>query len=92
MSNTNTNAVEYDVTVDDVSAPAPKKKNVASRIFAALLVAISVAAIFLPINIIVDKSVKEANLLSFIHAKGADVPLHPLRSGSSRAVRNISIS
>ena len=75
MSNTNTNAVEYDVTVDDVSAPAPKKKNVASRIFAALLVAISVAAIFLPINIIVDKSVEEANLLSFIMAViGGEVP------------------
>ncbi len=65
MSN-NTNSVEFEVVpceglpetlpetaeTPQTETPAPKKKNAACRIFSLLLVAISVAALFLPVQIL----------------------------------------
>ena len=66
MSNTNINSVEFDVVpcIDapetlpealestQTEAPSSKKKTVACRIFSFLLIAVSVAALFLPIQVI----------------------------------------
>ncbi len=71
MSNINTNPLAYD-SVPESEAPkkeakAPKKKNVASRLFALLLAVAGVAVVFLlNVNVIVGNAVKEMTLFTAI--------------------------
>ena len=71
MSNINTNPVAYD-SVPESEAPqkeakAPKKKNVASRLFALLLAVAGVAVVFLlNVNVVVGNAVKEMTLFTAI--------------------------
>ncbi|MBQ8290951.1 MAG: hypothetical protein IJX88_00370 [Clostridia bacterium] len=78
MSNTNTKPAELELVEDEVvaieevetanetEAPAPKKKNVATRIFSAILAAISVAIFFLPIKIVKGFAAENGSLLNAI--------------------------
>ncbi len=71
MSNINTNPLAYD-SVPESEAPqkeakAPKKKNVASRLFALLLAVAGVAVVFLlNVNVVVGNAVKEMTLFTAI--------------------------
>ncbi|MBQ7368083.1 MAG: hypothetical protein IJW60_00045 [Clostridia bacterium] len=79
MSN-NTNSVEFEVvpceglpetlpeTADapQTEPPAPKKKNAACRIFSLLLVAVSVAALFLPVQILKGFAPESVSLFAAI--------------------------
>ena len=80
MSNTNTNSVEFDVVpctdapettpetveVPKTEAPAPKKKTAACRIFSLLLIAVSVAALFLPVQVLKGFAPESATLFASI--------------------------
>ena len=80
MSNTNTNSVEFDVvpctdapetlpeTVEatQTEAPAPKKKTAACRIFSLILIAVSVAALFLPVQVLKGFAPESATLFACI--------------------------
>ncbi len=80
MSNPNTNSVEFDVvpctdapettpeTVEapKTEAPAPKKKTAACRVFSLLLIAVSVAALFLPVQILKGFNPESATLFAAI--------------------------
>ena len=78
MSNINTNSVEFDVVpctdapetlpetaeATQTEAPAPKKKTAACRIFSLLLIAVSVAALFLPIQVLKGFAPENATLFA----------------------------
>lgn len=78
MSNTNTNSVEFDVVpctdapetlpetaeAPQTEAPAPKKKTAACRIFSLILIAVSVAALFLPVQILKGFAPESATLFA----------------------------
>lgn len=78
MSNTNTNSVEFDVVpctdvpetlpetaeATQTEAPAPKKKTAACRIFSLLLIAVSVAALFLPVQVLKGFAPESATLFA----------------------------
>lgn len=78
MSNINTNSVEFDVVpctdapetlpetaeATQTEAPAPKKKTAACRIFSLLLIAVSVAALFLPIQVLKGLAPESATLFA----------------------------
>ena len=72
MSNINTNPLAYGDSVPESEAPkkeakAPKKKNVASRLFALLLAVAGVAVVFLlNVNVVVGNAVKEMTLFTAI--------------------------
>ncbi|MBO5240926.1 MAG: hypothetical protein J6B56_05880 [Clostridia bacterium] len=80
MSNTNTNSIEFDVvpctdvpetlpeTVEapQTEAPAPKQKKAACRIFSLLLIAVSVAALFLPVQVLKGFAPESATLFASI--------------------------
>lgn len=78
MSNTNTNSVEFDVVpctdvpetlpetaeAPQTEAPAPKKKTAACRVFSLILIAVSVAALFLPVQILKGFAPESATLFA----------------------------
>lgn len=78
MSNTNTNSVEFDVVpctdapealpetaeTPQTEAPAPKKKTAACRVFSLILIAVSVAALFLPVQILKGFAPESATLFA----------------------------
>ena len=78
MSNTNTNSVEFDVvpctdaleTIPETAestqseAPAPKKNTAACRIFSLILIAVSIAALFLPIQVLKVYTPKSTTLFA----------------------------
>lgn len=78
MSNTNTNSVEFDVVpctdapealpetaeVPQTEAPAPKKKTAVCRVFSLILIAVSVAALFLPVQILKGFAPESATLFA----------------------------
>lgn len=80
MSNTNTNSVEFDVVpcanapettpetieVPQTEAAAPKKKTAACRIFSLILIAVSVAALFLPVQVLKGFAPESATLFACI--------------------------
>ena len=78
MSNTNTNPVVYDVAPEDENPvlpevqetpeteQQPQKKNVAARIFAAILAAISVAIVFLPIKVLKGTALEGVSLFNAV--------------------------
>ena len=80
MSNTNTNSVEFDVVpctdapetppetmeAPQAEAPAPKKKTAACRIFSLILIAVSVAALFLPVQVLKGFAPESATLFACI--------------------------
>lgn len=82
MSNTNTNSAAYEVEPIDVTpaplpesekqvsepTPEPKKKKLANRLFALLLVACSVAVVFLKICVIDGSSVVKQTLIDTVKA------------------------